>query len=36
MLSGIADGAMYGRGTSDMKGGLTAALMGLRYLHDVA
>ncbi|MCC7272598.1 MAG: M20/M25/M40 family metallo-hydrolase, partial [Alphaproteobacteria bacterium] len=30
----IADGRMYGRGTSDMKGGLMAALMALTYLHE--
>ena len=30
----IIDGAMYGRGTSDMKGGLMAALMALTYLHE--
>lgn len=28
----IVDGAMYGRGTSDMKGGLMAAVMALTYL----
>ena len=30
----IEDGLMYGRGTSDMKGGLMAALMALTYLHE--
>ena len=30
----IVDGAMYGRGTSDMKGGLMAALMALTYLAE--
>jgi acetylornithine deacetylase len=30
----IADGNMYGRGTSDMKGGLMAAMMALIYLHE--
>jgi acetylornithine deacetylase len=30
----IADGAMYGRGTSDMKGGVAAALMALTYLRE--
>lgn len=29
----IADGTMFGRGTSDMKGGLMAALMALAYLR---
>ena len=29
----IVDGRMYGRGTSDMKGGLMAALMAMTYLH---
>lgn len=29
----IEDGLMYGRGTSDMKGGVMAALMALTYLH---
>jgi acetylornithine deacetylase len=29
----IINGCMYGRGTSDMKGGLMAALMALTYLH---
>ena len=28
----IVDGAMYGRGTSDMKGGLMAAIMAMTYL----
>jgi acetylornithine deacetylase len=30
----IADGRMYGRGTSDMKGGVAAALMALTYLKE--
>ena len=30
----IADGRMYGRGTSDMKGGVMAALMALSYLRE--
>jgi acetylornithine deacetylase len=30
----IVDGMMYGRGTSDMKGGLMAALMTMTYLHE--
>ena len=30
----IEDGLMYGRGTSDMKGGLMAALMALTYLRE--
>jgi len=30
----IVDGAMYGRGTSDMKGGVAAALMALTYLGE--
>jgi acetylornithine deacetylase len=30
----IAEGRMYGRGTSDMKGGLAAALMAVTYLHE--
>ncbi|MBN8958819.1 MAG: M20/M25/M40 family metallo-hydrolase [Rhizobiales bacterium] len=30
----VVDGVMYGRGTSDMKGGLTAALMAMTYLHE--
>ena len=30
----IVDGAMYGRGTSDMKGGLMAALMAISYLRE--
>ena len=30
----IADGLMYGRGTSDMKGGLMAAVLALTYLHE--
>lgn len=30
----IDGGLMYGRGTSDMKGGLMAALMALTYLHE--
>jgi acetylornithine deacetylase len=30
----IVDGAMYGRGTSDMKGGVMAALMALTYLAE--
>lgn len=29
----IDQGRMYGRGTSDMKGGLMAALMAMTYLH---
>ncbi|MCW5729957.1 MAG: M20/M25/M40 family metallo-hydrolase [Alphaproteobacteria bacterium] len=29
----IVDGLMYGRGTSDMKGGLMAALMAMSYLR---
>jgi acetylornithine deacetylase len=29
----IIDGRMFGRGTSDMKGGVMAALMALTYLH---
>jgi acetylornithine deacetylase len=30
----IVDGLMYGRGTSDMKGGLVAALMAMAYLRE--
>lgn len=30
----IAEGLMYGRGTSDMKGGLVAALMALQFLRE--
>jgi acetylornithine deacetylase len=30
----IENGIMYGRGTSDMKGGAMAALMALTYLHE--
>ncbi len=30
----IEDGLMFGRGTSDMKGGLTAALMAMTYLRE--
>ncbi len=30
----IADGVMYGRGTSDMKGGVAAALMAMTYLRE--
>lgn len=30
----IKDGLMYGRGTSDMKGGLMAAIMALTYLRE--
>lgn len=30
----IVDGMMYGRGTSDMKGGQMAALMALTWLHE--
>lgn len=30
----IADGLMYGRGTSDMKGGLVAAIMAVAYLRE--
>jgi acetylornithine deacetylase len=30
----IVDGVMYGRGTSDMKGGVMAALMAISYLHQ--
>lgn len=30
----IADGLMYGRGTSDMKGGVMAALMAVTYLRE--
>ena len=30
----IVDGVMYGRGTSDMKGGAMAALMALTYLRE--
>ena len=30
----VADGLMYGRGTSDMKGGLMAALMAMTYLRE--
>lgn len=30
----INDGLMYGRGTSDMKGGLMAAIMALTYLRE--
>lgn len=30
----IVDGVMYGRGTSDMKGGVMAALMALTYLRE--
>ena len=30
----IEDGLMYGRGTSDMKGGLMAALLALTYLQE--
>ena len=29
----IHDGKMYGRGTSDMKGGLSAALMAMKFLR---
>ncbi|MBM3571011.1 MAG: M20/M25/M40 family metallo-hydrolase [Alphaproteobacteria bacterium] len=32
----IADGRMYGRGTSDMKGGLMAALMAITYLREAS
>lgn len=31
----IKDGLMYGRGTSDMKGGLMAALMAITYMRRV-
>ncbi len=30
----IADGMMYGRGTSDMKGGLMAAILAVTYLRE--
>ena len=30
----IADGLMYGRGTSDMKGGLMAGLLAMAYLIE--
>ena len=30
----IVDGMMYGRGTSDMKGGLMAAVMAITYLRE--
>lgn len=30
----IVDGRMYGRGTSDMKGGLMAAVMAMTYLRE--
>jgi acetylornithine deacetylase len=30
----IVDGLMYGRGTSDMKGGMTAALMAMTFLRE--
>ena len=30
----IVDGLMYGRGTSDMKGGLVAAMMAVTYLRE--
>ena len=30
----IADGRMYGRGTSDMKGGVMAALLAMTYLRE--
>jgi len=30
----IVDGRMYGRGTSDMKGGLMAALLAMAYLRE--
>jgi acetylornithine deacetylase len=30
----VVDGVMYGRGTSDMKGGVMAALMALTYLRE--
>ena len=30
----LVDRLMYGRGTSDMKGGLMAALMAMTYLHE--
>ena len=30
----IADGLMYGRGTSDMKGGLMAAILAVTYLRE--
>ena len=30
----IEDGRMYGRGTSDMKGGLMAAVMAIQYLRE--
>ncbi|MGE0525236.1 MAG: M20/M25/M40 family metallo-hydrolase [Variibacter sp.] len=30
----VVDGVMYGRGTSDMKGGMTAALMAITYLQE--
>lgn len=30
----IEDGLMYGRGTSDMKGGLVAAIMAMAYLRE--
>lgn len=30
----VEEGRMYGRGTSDMKGGLVAALMAVTYLHE--
>lgn len=30
----IEDGCMYGRGTSDMKGGLVAGIMAMKYLRE--
>lgn len=30
----VVDGCMYGRGTSDMKGGLMAAVMAMKYLRQ--
>ena len=30
----IVDGALYGRGSADMKGGVTAALQAMRILHE--